>query len=641
MHSKNTSYRPDIDGLRAIAVILVLLFHFDLGVPGGFIGVDVFFVISGYLITEVIKNAISSGRFSFGDFYIRRLLRLHPALIATVAMTMLAGFLIMDPASFSSLAASAKYSLLSASNFYFWLNQGYFDAAAQTQPLLHTWSLAAEWQFYLVWPFVVWGALKVSPRFLLCLLALMTAVSLAASETMLRYDSSAAYYMMPFRVFELSIGAMLVFVSGHRAGVKTESAIVVAGLAAIIGSAFALESSSPFPGILALVPCLGAAACIYSGRSRAANILRTRPMVKIGLISYSVYLVHWPIVVFYRYWIFRDISLTEKSSLLLASIAAGFALYHTVERLFMGKGRLVKPLGLAAVSASVVFLAWGSTLVIDHSGMKSRVPAEYLIFAADPASYHTNNYGGVGYDLETKIGDVSGSQIAVIGGDSFALQYASGIDNVLKGTGKYIGGVFQHGCVLSGEYTRVLRNIPREDCRDSYRKILGQLQGNELPFIFAQSWEGYKGMIADSSGRTLDTASDYNYSEIIIDMLSKIRSDIGDRKMVIVGSQPYLSLKNAAVSCLLRPRYIDQACDIYTRYKLESTSAHKLNMAIKDFADTHPNTQYVDASSSLCNDGYCNTASEGKILYSDAAHLSIEGSIIASKQILRDVGLSP
>lgn len=159
MLHKNITYRPEIDGLRALAVILVLLFHFELGVPGGFVGVDVFFVISGYLITEVIKNSVAAGRFSFFDFYSRRLLRLHPALIVTISLCLMAGYVLMDPASFSGLASSAAYSLFSASNFYFLFNQGYFDASAKTQPLLHTWSLAAEWQFYIIWPFIVWGAL--------------------------------------------------------------------------------------------------------------------------------------------------------------------------------------------------------------------------------------------------------------------------------------------------------------------------------------------------------------------------------------------------------------------------------------------------------------------------------------------------
>ncbi|MFL1481827.1 acyltransferase family protein, partial [Pseudomonas grimontii] len=182
MISKNANYRPDIDGLRALAVMLVLLFHFELGVKGGFVGVDVFFVISGYLITSVIRRSIKTGAFSFYDFYVGRLLRLHPALLATVGISLFLGFLLMDPSSLKSLASSSGQSLLSISNFYFWLNQGYFDAASKTQAMLHTWSLSTEWQFYLVWPFIIWGAIKISDRTFIAILLLLIAASVTASQ---------------------------------------------------------------------------------------------------------------------------------------------------------------------------------------------------------------------------------------------------------------------------------------------------------------------------------------------------------------------------------------------------------------------------------------------------------------------------
>ncbi|MDQ0124717.1 peptidoglycan/LPS O-acetylase OafA/YrhL [Pseudomonas lini] len=634
MHSKNTAYRPDIDGLRAIAVILVLLFHFDLGVSGGFIGVDVFFVISGFLITEVIRNAVANHRFSFIDFYSRRLLRLHPALLVTVAACLCAGFLIMDPASFSSLAQSAQYSIFSASNFYFWLNQGYFDASAQTQPLLHTWSLAAEWQFYIVWPFIVWAALKISDRFLLGLLAVMTLVSLVGSQVMLSYDSSAAYFMMPFRVFELSLGALVVFFVRNRAGAALESGIAAVGMMLVVGSAFALDASSPFPGVLALIPCLGAAACIYAGRSRVGAILRYGPMVKIGLMSYSVYLVHWPIAVFYKYYVFRNITVFEKTMLLTASIIAGALLYRTVERLFMTKH--VKPVGLTAVAASVAVLAVGAMIVVDHKGMYSRVPASYLALVSEPESFHINNYGGHGYDLDTTLGDKNGQRLAIMAGDSFALQYASGMDKALQERGISVTGVFRHGCVLSKEYTRILNNVPRQDCKDAYQTALSALKDNNLPFIFAQSWEGYQNIIADHNGAN-SQGKGRPYSAVIEDLLVKARNDIGERQFILIGSQPYMFGKMNIASCLLRPRYVTQWCEKYLQYPLEASSTYEINQVLKKFAASHPNTFYLDASSAFCKNDKCETVRDGKILYSDGSHLSIDGSLIASKRILDDM----
>ncbi|MDT8923749.1 acyltransferase family protein [Pseudomonas taiwanensis] len=639
MKGKQLAYRPDIDGLRAVAVILVLLFHFDLGVRGGFIGVDVFFVISGYLITEVIRNGIIAGKFTFHDFYVRRLLRLHPALLVTLAATLGAGFLIMDPASFSDLASSAKYATFSASNFYFWLNQNYFDASAQTKPLLHTWSLAAEWQFYLAWPFIVWTAMKISDRALPVLLLAMAAASLAASQWMLGKDSSAAYFMMPFRVFELAIGALLVFAPAKRLSGRTESMVAVSGIISIIASSFWLTDQTPFPGLAALLPCLGAAACIYSGQSKAAALLRSKPMVFIGLLSYSIYLVHWPLIVFYKYYIFRDITLTEKLALLAAAIAIGAALYFSVEKLFMAKRKFIKPLGLTAIASACAVAVYACNIVIISGGLKSRIPTEYLSFTSDPKTFHINNYGGHGYPLNAVLGDPKGKQAAVIGGDSFALQYAAGIDAELKPHNRYMSGVFIHGCILSGEYTRVLNNVPRQDCRDRYGEILSLLKGNDLPFVLAQSWDGYRGSVADSSGKLLTSSTDNDYSAILNDMLKRIRDDIGDRKLIIIGTQPYLSLLNSSSSCMLRPHYVPQGCDKFTKYNLEETSAFRTNEVLKNFAKSNANTYYIDSSKSLCSEGVCKTTINNRMIYSDASHLSKDGSIIASKQIIND--LSP
>lgn len=637
MKGKQLAYRPDIDGLRALAVILVLLFHFDLGVSGGFIGVDVFFVISGYLITEVIRNSIKDGRFTFHDFYVRRLLRLHPALLVTVAATLGAGFLLMDPASFTDLATSAGYATFSVSNFYFWLNQGYFDAASQTKPLLHTWSLAAEWQFYLVWPFIVWASLKRSETFFKWLLVGITLTSIAASQIMLGYDSSAAYFIMPFRAFELSIGAILVFAPANSLSQTVDTFIYWLGIATITASAFLLKASTPFPGLIALPPCLGAAACIYAGRSPGAAMLRAKPLVFIGLISYSTYLVHWPLVVFYKYYVFRDLSIAEKITLLVTAIAIGAALYYSVEKLFMAKRRPMNNVGLTAIATASALSVCSCTLVIASDGIKSRIPAEYLSFTKDPRNFHINNYGGHGYRQETALGDRHGKPFAVFGGDSFALQYAKGFDVELAASGKYIEGIFQNGCLISGEYTRILDNVPRQLCRDKYADILKKLDGNNLPLIFAQSWEGYKGKISNAKGNVVG-ADNESYKQVLLDMLRRMRNDIGpDRKMIVIGSQPFLSFDKSAMSCLARPRYLVQECDNRLSYRVESSVAYSINAEIKAFAESNPNTFYLEPADSLCPSGVCKTYDDGKILFSDGAHLSIDGSLRASHKIVKDI----
>lgn len=635
MHSKNTVYRPDIDGLRAIAVILVLLFHFELGVTGGFVGVDVFFVISGYLITEVIRNSISSGRFNFKDFYIRRFLRLHPALVATLILSLAAAFLLMDPASFADLARSTKYAAFSASNFYFWLNQGYFDAASQTKPLLHTWSLAAEWQFYLIWPFIVWGAMKLSQKMLPIILVALTVGSLAASQWMLGHDSSAAYFMMPFRIFELSIGALMVFVQRKAIPVGADSAIASFGIFTIIASALWLNDKTPFPGLYALIPCIGAAAFIYAGRSRAGSILRLKPMVFIGTISYSVYLIHWPIFVFYSYYVMREITKQEGVALLSVSVFIGWLMYALIEKRFMANK--VKPnntsvIYLTSMTAIVVI---ASIYVASEDGIKERIPDTYSEFSSDPANFHRLQYGGQGFKYIQSLGAKNGDMLAFIVGDSFAHQYAFGADAVLNANGEKGQIISKLGCIISSKYRRFRDGAVDKECEAMHSELIKSIKGNRYPVIYVQHWDGYRGGIADHAGNQIIPKTDAQYREIMVDVARTLRRDIGpERELIIVGSQPYPKGKFVAVTCIMRPRFVHQVCDESLSYPENSSGPYLTNKAIREFAISTENTTFVDPAPSICNGEICSVISGGKVLYSDAMHLSKEGSVRAAKYIV-------
>lgn len=633
MISKNANYRPDIDGLRALAVMLVLLFHFELGVKGGFVGVDVFFVISGYLITSVIRRSIKTGAFSFYDFYVGRLLRLHPALLATVGISLLLGFLLMDPSSLKSLASSSGQSLLSISNFYFWLNQGYFDAASKTQAMLHTWSLSTEWQFYLVWPFIIWGAIKISDRTFIAILLLLIVASVTASQIMLKHDAQAAYFMMPFRVFELSIGAILVFSGNYRISKKNESLVAVSGLLLIIGSSAFLNSASPFPGLLALIPCIGAAACIYSGNSKYLSILRTPPAVQLGLISYSVYLVHWPILVFYKYYIFRELNTVEKIILLALSIITGLILYRLIEKPFHYLAKSNRKRGTTLLAFFTSALCAVCLTVVIQNGLPSRIHNQWLSSFSDLSEFHRKNYGGYGYDLTTILGDKTGKQVAVIAGDSFAMQYAYGLDERLKARAEYILGEFQHGCIISSKYTRLSNNAPLPGCRESFAKILQKLGDSDTPLIFAQHWSGYRGIILNSSNDVVPSINDTDYSAVILDILKTLRSDIGSRELILIGSQP-VGPGGSPASCLMKPTYVPQKCTKLLTYSLEKSASNDINEIVKKFALTNARTLYIDPADALCKNGKCETYQADKIFYSDTIHLSRDGSELASKLII-------
>jgi peptidoglycan/LPS O-acetylase OafA/YrhL len=634
MHGTKLVYRPDIDGLRAIAVILVLLFHFNLGVPGGFIGVDVFFVISGYLITEVIKVGCSSGKFSFVEFYARRLIRLHPALITTATICMGAGYIIMDPASLSSLASSAQYAVFASSNVFFWLNSGYFDASAHTQPLLHTWSLAAEWQFYLVWPFVVWASLKVSERFLAFLLAVIAITSLAASQYMLTVDATASYFLMPFRVFELASGALMVYATRARVGEKLESLLLALGIALIAASAFMLDSASPFPGLAALPPCIGATLCIYAGRSTLGGVLRTGPMVWIGVISYSLYLVHWPILVFYKYFVFREITLAESIGLLIASIAAGWAMYALIERRLMPgkvKSNAARYTASVAMTAAVFAVSWS---IVASGGYSQRINAEYAEAVSNPADFRTKNYGGYGFKSDGVIGKKEGVDAYLLG-DSFSLQYASGLDKALALSGIALQTLSSNGCFISSTYTRLQDNRPRPDCLDRYARSMRLMANDRKPLLFALHWTGYRDKTARASGELINLQDDDKFAEFLAENLQTLRKDVGDRPLIIIGSQPFLSSIKSISECLLRPNFIHQPCIDSMRYKVSQAEAFKTNEALKKVVSGMPNTFFLDPSVSLCKEGFCGPTIEGKLIYSDNTHLSLDGSEIAARQIAK------
>ncbi|WP_095589830.1 acyltransferase family protein [Actibacterium ureilyticum] len=342
MHAE-AAYRNDIDGLRAIAVSIIVLFHMGVtALGGGYVGVDVFFVISGYLITGQILRDLQRGGFSFGTFYMRRLRRLAPSLLVVLFATLLAGFFLLGPDHYERLGRSTVAALFSVSNIFFWTEAGYFDEAAINKPLLHLWSLAVEEQFYLVWPVLLvilarLGRLTAVPAVLFGL----GAISLVASELLLDDDPSAVFFLTPFRLAEFALGAALaartkpVFQTAKAGNVAS-----VAGLGLIVLSALVLNDDTRFPGIHSMFPCLGSALLIASGPAGVVNrtLLSLGAMRYVGKTSYSVYLAHWPLLVFYAYYHNAPDTLVEVAGLSLAALAAGAFLYHVVETPFRRRG---------------------------------------------------------------------------------------------------------------------------------------------------------------------------------------------------------------------------------------------------------------------------------------------------------------
>ncbi|RDJ24092.1 acyltransferase [Bosea caraganae] len=386
-------YRPDIDGLRALAILPVLLFHLNFPfVEGGFVGVDIFFVISGYLITRILRDDLDSGSYSIARFYERRARRILPALFVVLAASCVAGFAVMMPHDLVGLGQSALATLLFSSNILFLNQVGYFADPADIKPLLHTWSLAVEEQFYILFPLLLALLHRFGRRAAIAACLAIALVSFGAGIWLVQKDQAAAFYLAPTRVWELLIGSLLALGLFPLPGSdRLRQGLGCLGLGLIGFSILTYSESTLFPGIAALAPSIGAGLIIYSGQNGVtwvSRLLSLRPLVFIGLISYSLYLWHWPIQAFYRYEVTDHFSRLEKVGLLALCFACAIPSWRYVEQPFRtatgwGQGR--RAFTAAAVAASLLFVA-GGALVVGH-GAAWRYPAKAEAVLAGMGGY--------------------------------------------------------------------------------------------------------------------------------------------------------------------------------------------------------------------------------------------------------------
>jgi peptidoglycan/LPS O-acetylase OafA/YrhL len=360
-------YRPEIDGLRAVAVLPVVLFHAGFSAfGGGYVGVDVFFVISGYLITTLILRDVEAGTFSFRDFYERRARRILPALFLVLLCCIPFAWMWMMPDEMRNFSRTLSSVILFTSNISLWERTGYFDQAAELNPLLHTWSLAVEEQFYIIFPLIVLLLWRFGRGSLVTALLLIAGVSLALSEYASRSFPSFNFFWLPTRAWELMAGALCAFLI-LRPNLKRDEALSLAGLAAIVLSVVLFDATTPFPSLYALLPVLGTCAIILFAvpGTLVHSLLSARVLVGVGLISYSAYLWHQPLFAFARIR-----SLIEPSPLLMAGLAvAAFGLayisWRFVEMPFRRRGSWPLPgwrsVALASVTAAALLLAFGKT----------------------------------------------------------------------------------------------------------------------------------------------------------------------------------------------------------------------------------------------------------------------------------------
>ena len=643
----NTKYQPHIDGLRAIAVLVVLLFHLGVsGFPGGFVGVDVFFVISGFLITRLIRSEIDeTGTFAFGRFYLRRARRLAPALLLTLTLSLIAGVFLFSPESLKRLGAETLTSLTSTANIYFWQQADYFDVSTRLRAMLHMWSLSVEEQFYLLWPATIVllyrGRFRRAFPILLGALVLTSlwlnfpfgrGIPAGSSILPLAFENGkpTIFFLLPFRVFELGIGAMLAWLPSRWSLPKTaHDASLLLGLSLIGVSVASFDSELLFPSFYALVPCIGAALVIHSGEhSRCAALLRTKALVGIGLISYSLYLLHWPMIVFWEYaygparrW---EMVLLGAASILLAMLS-----YRFVEqpfRLRCWRLRWLAPLALA-VSATAVGICWTDGQIGSRHGGAS------LAGIGDAAEFHRTQYGGAGY---TSWHNAKGAKAIdsppdiLLVGDSHAMHYADGLVNEwAKPDHRALQIVAGSSCLHLPGLVRVSAGT---DWDSIVQRVLNDIsdlvrQSNHPPVVvMSHSW-----LMQMAEGDILDDRGAHRGVTVtlqdVFEGLRRFKQLSGVKHLVVIGHVPTLHGINLyeemtrpvfAQSRTLEAHLAPQPLD--PRYR-------ELNDGFRAEALKSGDFVFLDPCDALCAEALCDGIDEnGQPIYSDGYHLSKCGS---------------
>jgi peptidoglycan/LPS O-acetylase OafA/YrhL len=641
---KRSSYRADIDGLRALAILPVVFYHAGIpGFAGGFVGVDVFFVISGYLMASLITGEMERGEFSLLRFYERRVRRIFPALFVMIAACAVVAWFAFMPNEFIYFARSVRDAALFISNYRFEREIGYFDIAAETKPLLHTWSLAVEEQFYIVFPLALVLLAWLAQRRTALVLFVVLVASLAASAWTVYQKPEAAFYLSQYRIWELLLGAMLAFnVMPKASRPLIREALAAAGVVLIAFAVFTYSDATVFPGLSALVPCAGAALVIHGRTSGgpASLLLRARPVVFVGLVSYSMYLWHWPIVVFTRYFDGPELSLVQGGLVAAASFVAAVISWRFVERPFRGHTSRIRRVPLFAGGAAIVALAAVfSAYVVAGQGVPGRLPP----FAARiyAATFDKGRYYGpqcFGFDGKgPSVADIRAGKVCPVGapasetrflvwGDSHAAAMAPAIDVAAGQAG--VHGVFaaQASCPPLPNVELPSRHLT-DRCRDFNAAVLDLIDARQIPVVFMIAyWPKYfhdselpnEGIYFDPS--VPPPVNDRSAS--IVEAMDDVLANLKQRGIRVVLVMDVPEMGRFVPEALARAVITGGSTDIAPSWSYTEKRQALPRKVLAEEAEKH-GAAIVDPLPAICRDGRCYAADDDGIpLYADSDHIT-------------------
>lgn len=612
-------YRTDIDGLRALAVLPVMLYHFSVGLfSGGYVGVDVFFVISGYLITRIIHREIEAGRFSILAFYERRARRILPALFATIAVTAVLGFFILMPDDLRDLGISLVGVVTFSSNILFWRRTDYFAGAVETKPLIHTWSLAVEEQFYILFPIFLMLLARFLPARYFWPTLIAAAISFALSVAALYIDPTGNYYLLPTRAWELMVGSLLAYRRGAPAlspAVREGGALL--GIILILGAALVLNDESPFPGYNALWPCLGAALVLGTGHeslapTRTARILGSWPLRSIGLISYSLYLIHWPLFVFVKYQLLRSPSGIEQIAMCVAAVALAYISWRFVERPFRNRQRISRNLVFVGSTALGILVSILGAATFRQDGFPDRFDLSFETAAGQATTKSTQNCFLLDESWQTWTDDqcllAQGPKGNILlWGDSHANHYRIVIERERQLSTANIYLYATSGCPPVFGYER--RIDP--NCKSNNDHVADIIKQYHIDTVVMA---GYWWPILRNGALTYDR---------IAATITRLK-DLGV-SVKLVGDNPDFSFANPQfLSYRLRKAGFQGA------YYLPVRNNNAVNQKLSALV---PASDFFDPMRVLCHDAECLAYDKGEMVMVDNAHLSHYGSALVMEKM--------
>ncbi|MTI16175.1 acyltransferase [Rhodobacteraceae bacterium RKSG542] len=623
-------HRPDLDGLRGIAVLAVLFFHFDLlGMRGGFTGVDIFFVLSGFLMTQMLM----SERFDWslpgiGRFYRKRLWRIAPAYY--VVLLGVAGFILFTGWPFGLgtfwkvLLQSATFSL----NIFAPSDSGYFAGSAHLKPLLHTWSLGVEMQFYLIWPLICLGLLKLSPKGRVIAMGAIILLSLVASAILTVKDANVAYYSLPTRLWQFALGGLIAITPLTVIDGLSRRAVLLGQLfsAAAIVTVLFLAKGQPWPREVALLLCLATVFLMASSHKEGALVsamLSLRPLRFLGEISYSAYLVHWPIAVF-AYTIMADYSENAliRFVFLIASFTLAWALYVMIEQPFRKCGKRSFALREVALPATLLSLvALGALVFSSPAYLAYFVPQTSMQISDLDKEYRAfkqscNRTGCL-------IGDVSGLAPSVaIWGDSHARHFGLGLDGVLKSQGKAMVLQTRSACPSYAPEFRASRFD--EKCQQQAEKTLSWLENEQTidQVVLASRWDMY-----------LRGAEQLLFKNSLAALVEKLGA--AGKKVVLVPQVPLAGSASERCKFTLS----GSVANCFLARKSAADSQAEERSILSALAANYEHVWLFDPFDSLCNEEACALFRDGQFIYRDGNHLYSNGSRIIADDLLPFLGV--